>query len=48
MNPYIDDRYILDQELSTDKTKVYIDKDTYEISMVDRGTSDFQDVMTKC
>ena len=25
-NPNIDDRYILDPELSTDKTKVYIDK----------------------
>lgn len=45
-NPNIDDRYILDQELSTDKTKVYVDKNTNEISMVNRGTSDFKDVMT--
>jgi predicted esterase YcpF (UPF0227 family) len=42
----IDDRYILDNELSTDKTKVYIDKITNDIAMVNRGTSDFKDVMT--
>ena len=42
----IDDRYILDNELSTDKTKVYIDKNTNDIAMVNRGTSDFKDVMT--
>jgi hypothetical protein len=42
----IDDRYYLDPELSTDKTKVYIDKNTNDITMVNRGTSDFKDVMT--
>ena len=42
----IDDRYILDNDLSTDKTKVYIDKNTNDIAMVNRGTSDFKDVMT--
>ena len=42
----IDDRYILDNDLSTDKTKVYIDKNTNGIAMVNRGTSDFKDVMT--
>jgi hypothetical protein len=42
----IDDRYYLDPELSTDKTKVYIDKNTNNITMVNRGTSDFKDVMT--
>ena len=42
----IDDRYILDNELSTDKTKVYIDNNTNDIAMVNRGTSDFKDVMT--
>lgn len=45
-NTNIDDRYILDNELSTDKTKVYIDKNTNDIAMVNRGTSDFKDVMT--
>ena len=45
-NANIDDRYILDNELSTDKTKVYIDKNTNDIAMVNRGTSDFKDVMT--
>ena len=39
--------YILDNELSTDKTKVYVDKNTNDIAtMVNRGTSDFKDVMT--
>jgi hypothetical protein len=42
----IDDRYYLDSELSTDKTKVYVDKNTNDIMMVNRGTSDFKDVMT--
>ena len=42
----IDDRYILDNDLSTDKTKVYIDKNTNDIAMVNRGTSDFKDVLT--
>ena len=42
----IDDRYYLDPELSTDKTKVYVDKNTNDITMVNRGTSDFKDVMT--
>jgi hypothetical protein len=42
----IDDRYYLDSELSTDKTKVYVDKNTNDITMVNRGTSDFKDVMT--
>ena len=45
-NANIDDRYILDNELSTDKTKVYVDKNTNDIAMVNRGTSDFKDVMT--
>ena len=46
-NTNIDDRYILDNdELSTDKTKVYIDKNTNDIAMVNRGTSNFKDVMT--
>ena len=42
----IDDRYYLDPELSTNKTKVYIDKNTNDIAMVNRGTSDFRDVMS--
>jgi hypothetical protein len=42
----IDNKYYLDNDLSTDKTKVYINKDTNEISMVNRGTSDIKDVMT--
>ena len=42
----IDDRYYLDPGLSTDKTKVYVDKNTNDITMVNRGTSDFKDVMT--
>ena len=42
----IDDRYILDPELSTDKTKIYVDRNTNDIAMVNRGTSDFQDVLT--
>ena len=45
-NANIDDRYILDNELSTNKTKVYIDKNTNDIAMVNRGTSDFRDVMS--
>lgn len=45
-NTNIDDRYILDNDLSTDKTKVYVDKNTNDIAMVNRGTSDFKDVMT--
>ncbi len=45
-NANIDDRYILDNELSTNKTKVYIDKNTNDIAMVNRGTSDFNDVLT--
>lgn len=45
-NANIDDRYILDNDLSTDKTKVYVDKNTNDIAMVNRGTSDFKDVMT--
>lgn len=40
------DNYILDNELSTDKTKVYFNKDTNEISMVSRGTSDIHDIFT--
>lgn len=42
----IDDKYILDNELSTDKTKVYIDKNTGEAVIANRGTNDFKDVMT--
>jgi len=42
----IDDRYILDPELSTDKTKIYVDRNTNDIAMVNRGTSDFKDVIT--
>ncbi len=45
-NPNIDDRYILDSDLSTDRTKVYVDKNTNDIAMFNRGTSDFKDVMT--
>lgn len=45
-NANIDDRYILDNELSTNKTKVYIDKNSNDIAMVNRGTSDFKDVLT--
>ena len=45
-NTHIDDRYILGNEISTDKTKVYIDKNTNDIAMVNRGTSDSKDVMT--
>ena len=42
----IDNLYYLDTDLSTDKTKIYINKNTNEISMVNRGTSDIKDVMT--
>ena len=42
----IDDTYILDKDLSTDKTKIYLNKNTNEISMVNRGTSDASDVIT--
>lgn len=42
----IDNKYILDNDLSTNKIKVYINKDTNEISMVNRGTSDIKDVIT--
>jgi hypothetical protein len=42
----IDDRYYLDPELSTDKTKVYVDKNTNDITMVNRGTSDFRDILS--
>jgi hypothetical protein len=42
----IDDLYYLDNDLSTDKTKVYINKNTNEISMVNRGTSDIKDALT--
>lgn len=42
----IDDRYILDTDLSTDKTKVYKDMKTGEISMVNRGTSGVRDVIS--
>lgn len=42
----IDDTYYLDNDLSTDKTKIYVNKNTNEISMVNRGTSDVKDVMT--
>ncbi len=45
-NPNIYDRYILDPELSTDKTKIYVDRNTNDIAMVNRGTSDFKDVIT--
>jgi hypothetical protein len=42
----INNLYYLDNDLSTDKTKVYINKNTNEISMVNRGTSDIKDVIT--
>ena len=42
----IDDRYILDNDLSTDKTKVYIDKNTGEAVIANRGTSDMSDIIT--
>ena len=42
----IDDRYILDSDLSTDKTKVYKDTKTGEISMVNRGTSGIRDAIS--
>ncbi len=45
-NADIDDIFILDNELSTDKTKVYTDKNSNDIAMVNRGTRDFKDVMT--
>jgi hypothetical protein len=45
-NENIDDIYYLDKELSTDKTKIYVNKNTNEISMVNRGTSDIKDVIT--
>ncbi len=44
-NANIDDRFILDNKLSTDKTKVYIDKNSNDIAMVNRGPRDFKDVM---
>jgi hypothetical protein len=45
-NPNFDDRHILDYYLYTDNTKVYVDKNTNDIAMINRGTSDFKDVMT--
>ena len=42
----IDNRYYLDKDLSTNNTKVYINKDNNEISIVNRGTSGIKDVMT--
>jgi hypothetical protein len=42
----IDNTYILDKDLSTDKTKIYSNKYTNEIYMVNRGTSDASDVIT--
>lgn len=38
--------YNLDNQLSTDKTKVYINKNTNEIVIANRGTSDIKDVMS--
>jgi hypothetical protein len=40
------DNYELDKELSTDKTKIYKDITTGDIKMVNRGTSDINDVIT--
>ncbi len=45
-NPNIEYRYNLDPELSTDKTKVYVDRKTIDITMLKRSTSDFKDVIT--
>ena len=42
----IDNKYFLDTDLSTDKTKVYIDTSSGEVIIANRGTSDFKDVMT--
>ena len=42
----IEDRYYLDPELSTDKTKVYVDKNTGEAVIANhRGTSDMSDII---
>ncbi len=38
--------FILDEDLSTDKTKVYRDLDSDDIKIVNRGTFDKRDVLT--
>ena len=40
------DNYELDEDLSTDKTKIYRDITNGDIKMVNRGTSDMRDVIT--
>ncbi len=45
-NKNIDGRYILDTDLSTDKTKIYKDTVNNDIKIVNRGTSDVKDVLT--
>ncbi len=42
----INNHYELDEDLSTDKTKVYRDLDNNDIKMVNRGTYDKRDVLT--
>lgn len=44
----IDNKYKLDNELSTDKTKVYFtnDDDNNEVVIANRGTSDIKDVLS--
>ena len=42
----INNKYILDKDLSTKKTKIYKDVDTGDVVMSNRGTSDFKDVLT--
>ena len=38
--------FVLDEDLSTDKTKVYKDLDNDDIKIVNRGTFDKRDVLT--
>jgi hypothetical protein len=42
----INNKYKLDDTLSTDKTKVYINTDDNEVVIANRGTSDIKDVIT--
>lgn len=42
----IDNKYKLDDTLSTDKTKVYINSNDNEVVIANRGTSDIKDVVS--
>ena len=45
-NKNINNKYELDEDLSTDKTKVYRDLINNDIKVVNRGTSDKRDILT--